>query len=95
MLDNEAYETTGNQDTTSSSTDFCQTAKACGYSDVFQADSEEALRKNLKQMLSQKGPVLLRIKINRVTETKSARITTKYNCGQITENFKGALKGGL
>jgi len=95
VLDNEAYETTGNQDTTSASTDFCQTATACGYRDVFQASTEEDLQLNLNRLLGQKGPVLLRIKINRVTDAKSARITTKYTCGQITENFKKALNGGV
>jgi phosphonopyruvate decarboxylase len=95
VLDNEAYETTGNQDTTSSSTDFCQAAKACGYREVFNAGSEDELRLSLRRLFDQRGPVLLRVKINRVTEIKSARITTKYTCGQITQNFKTALNGDV
>jgi len=94
VLDNEAYETTGNQDTTSSTTDFCQIAKACNYKNAFSADNEDDLKRSLELFWTHEGPVLLRVKINRVTAVKSARITTKYNCAQITENFKRTMGEG-
>ncbi|MBP9865292.1 MAG: phosphonopyruvate decarboxylase [Candidatus Omnitrophica bacterium] len=94
VLDNEAYETTGNQDSTSATVDFCQVAKACGYHEVFEAASGPELKSLLNVFFTREGPVFLRIRINRVTEAKSARITTKYNCAQITDNFKKALRGG-
>ncbi len=91
VLDNEAYETTGNQDTTSKTTDFCLAAKAAGYRETAEAADEAGLREKLRLLLGAKGPVLLRIKINRRPAGKVPRITTKYTSEQITANFKKTL----
>ena len=56
VLDNEAYETTGNQDTTSPSVDFKAAAKACGYAQSEQAKTEKELTLKLKKMLKSMGP---------------------------------------
>src|SRR6185503_12286217 len=64
-LDNESYETTGDQDTTSSTTDFAAAAIAAGYAGAEEAHDASSLRTKLKTMLKAKGPVFLRVKINR------------------------------
>lgn len=91
VLDNESYETTGDQDTTSSTTDLVTIAKASGYRTAQEAITEEELRSSLKPLLHQDGPVFLRVKINREPTSGIPRITTKYTAQQITENFKKAL----
>ncbi len=91
VLDNEAYETTGNQDTTSASTDFCLAAKAAGYRQAQEAADEKSLRRTLNDFLAGPGPVLLRIKINRTPADKVPRISSKYSSEQISQRFKSAL----
>jgi len=88
VLDNESYETTGDQDTTASTADFCAIAKACGYGDAFQVTDSVGLRQGLSRILKQNGPVLLRIKINREETKGIPRITTRYQSPQITEQFR-------
>ncbi|HTL46678.1 MAG TPA: phosphonopyruvate decarboxylase [Verrucomicrobiae bacterium] len=88
VLDNEAYETTGNQDTTSRTTDFAKIALACGYARAADAVDEKQLRAALKSVLAAEGPSLVRIKINREPAAGIPRITTKYNSEQIAAHFK-------
>lgn len=88
MLDNEAYETTGNQNTTSPTTDFAAIAKACGYLQSLEASDENGLRESLNQLFSSPGPGFLRVKINRLPETGTPRISSKYSSDQITDRFK-------
>lgn len=90
VLDNESYETTGDQDTISSNVDFEGIAKASGYLEAHNVTEPDQLRQALPKLFKRQGPILLRIKINR-TETKSVpRITTKYSAPQIAETFKHA-----
>ncbi len=91
VLDNEAYETTGNQDTTSSTTDFAAVAKSCGYSTVTTVVTKEMLKKSLRSCGKGIGPHFIRIKINRIPTEKIPRITTKYTSSQITKNFMVSL----
>ncbi len=91
MLDNESYETTGDQDTTSPTTDFKTIAKACGYNFSEEVSNEKDLREKLKSLLSKEGPVFLRVKINRLPTPSIPRISSKYTSTQIAENFKAAV----
>lgn len=91
VLDNEAYETTGDQDTTSTTTDFETMAAAAGYRQTGHAQDEPGLREAFKRMLAQKGPALLRVKINRLPTDKIPRISTKYDSPQIAESFRAEL----
>ncbi len=88
VLDNESYETTGDQDTTSATTDFKKIALACGYRSAQDVVTEKELRGALKDMLKSGGPSFLRIKINRLPTPNIPRITSKYNSEQIAEIFK-------
>jgi phosphonopyruvate decarboxylase len=96
LLDNEAYETTGDQDTTSSTTDFTAIAKACGYTGTLSVANAEDLEASLQKMKNKQGPFLLHIHINRKPTSGVPRITTKYKAHEITENFlKNKMAGKL
>jgi len=95
VLDNESYETTGDQDTTSPATDFKTIAKAAGYNSAEEAKSESELRAKLKLILKSEGPGFLRVKINRLPTLEIPRISSKYSSEQIAENFKTDLLGVL
>lgn len=91
VLDNEAYESTGNQDTTSASTDFKAVAKACGYARAEEAKTADELKNQLKFLLTSRGPILLRVKINRLPTADIPRISSKYSSKQIAEAFSAGL----
>jgi phosphonopyruvate decarboxylase len=91
VLDNEAYETTGDQDTTSATTDFKAIAKSSGYALAQECSSEDDLRHFLKMLLSSHGPSLLRVKINRIPTDKIPRISSKYDSPAIAANFRKSL----
>jgi len=93
VLDNESYESTGDQDTTSSSTDFKAAALSCGYAWAEEARSGEDLKLRLKQMLEIPGPCFLRVKINRLPTEGIARISSRYDSPKMAENFKAGLCG--
>lgn len=88
VLDNESYETTGDQDTTSSTTDFEAMARACGYRKASTVRSAEDLNTRLSEYMNEKGPVFLRIKINREATEDIPRITKKYKAPEITEQIR-------
>lgn len=88
VLDNEAYESTGNQDTTSPTTDLVAIARACGYAAGRNAASAEELRGALRDLLSGPGPALLRVKINRLPTAAVPRITSKYTPPRSPRRFK-------
>ena len=91
MLDNESYETTGDQDTTSSSVSFEKIAGACGYAQIGQAKDAAGLKSAFVSMLKKSGPVFLRVKINRIPTPDIPRISSKYSSAQIAARFKAIL----
>ena len=93
VLDNESYETTGDQDTTSATTDFQKIAKASGYLTAEEASTETDLRSKLKVVLNSEGPSFLRVKINRLPTLGIPRISSKYSSEMIAKNFKTDLFG--
>ncbi len=93
VLDNESYETTGDQDTTSPTTDFAAAAKACGYRSAEEVRDEAGLRSALQRVLRAPGPVLLRVKINRISTEDIPRISSKYDSVMIASNFRSAVTG--
>jgi phosphonopyruvate decarboxylase len=91
VLDNESYETTGDQDTTSSTTNFVRAASASGYATSAECQHEHELRAGVRHLLSQPGPHFLRVKINRIPTEKIPRISSKYDSPAIASNFRTAL----
>jgi phosphonopyruvate decarboxylase len=94
VLDNESYETTGDQDTTSRTTDFVSVAKASGYLFADETSSSSDLKKKMAHMMKQNGPALLRVKINRLPTPDIPRITTKHTSEQIARTFQQKLSSG-
>lgn len=92
ILDNEAYESTGNQDTTSSTTDLEMMALAAGYRGAKTVKGGPTeLRDAFTGMLRDPGPFLLRVKINRVPAGDTPRISSKHDSPQIAQRFKTSL----
>lgn len=91
ILDNESYETTGDQDTTSPTTDLKQIASACGYARVDEAVSASELEAKLAGLLKRPGPALLRVKVNRLPTPDIPRISTKYTSEEIAEVFRSQV----
>lgn len=92
ILDNEAYETTGNQDTTSKTTDFAGVAKACSIASASSCNAEAPYRAALADAFAKPGPHLIHLKINRVPAERLPRLTTKYSAAQIAENFAAFIR---
>lgn len=90
VLDNEAHGSTGNQATTSSTTDFATIAKGCGYSNYYAAKDEKQLIHCLEDCSSKNGPSLLHVKIN-LDDEKLPRITTKYSTRETADIFKNTV----
>lgn len=77
VLDNEAHGSTGNQYTTSATTDIAAVAVACNYAHVFRCQSRSEVQKAIRSALDSVGPSLVLIKINRIEEDLP-RITDRY-----------------
>ncbi len=92
VLDNEAYESTGGQGTTSSSTDIGAVALACGYTGTATVSTTDDLRKSIQNVSAQNGPFLLRVKINIAAGTDPLpRISSAYTPQEITARFSKEL----
>ncbi|MEM6989070.1 MAG: phosphonopyruvate decarboxylase [Myxococcota bacterium] len=91
VVDNRTYESTGNQLTTSPNTDFCSVAKACGYAQVWEADTEAAYADVLRQALAAGGPSCIHARVNLDVVKDVPRITTKHTAPEIGANFTGFL----
>ncbi len=92
ILDNESYESTGNQDSTSDTTDLAAIARACGYASGMRCEEEGSYRQALQNAFSQAGPHFIHVKINRDAAERLPRLTTKYTAAQLTENFLNHIK---
>lgn len=93
ILDNESYETTGDQDTTSATTDLKKVALACGYRSAEEVVRRADLESRFKRLLKKDGPALLRVKINRVPTPKIPRISSRHSSQQIAKNFMSEITG--
>ncbi len=91
VLDNESYETTGDQDTTSASADLEGMALSAGYRIAASVRDEGSLTQALQKILSIPGPGFLRVKINRLPTDDIPRISSKYDSPQIAEGFRRDL----
>ncbi|MCO4761852.1 MAG: phosphonopyruvate decarboxylase [Myxococcales bacterium] len=90
VLDNEAYESTGNQDTTSSTTHIADVAAACGYASAVQVDTRAALADAIARAERSDGPTMVHVKVHRHVLTKPVRITTRWTAEQIGQRFHAA-----
>ncbi len=77
VFDNECYESTGAQPTVSPCVDFAKIALACGYLYSKCVSQEQELKAAIEELLHQKGPALLVIKIKRGHRSNLGRPKTK------------------
>lgn len=92
VLDNEAYATTGNQITTSTTTRLDKVAEACGYHwSAFCRDAAE-FSAALAHARGKEGPGCIVVKINHKTMEKTPRVTSRYEPDETASLFASFLK---
>lgn len=64
VLDNEVYESTGNQPSIAKEVDISCIAKSAGYKRIYRFRDEKELKRQVKSILEDKGPVFILIKLN-------------------------------
>lgn len=79
VLDNETYGTTGNQPTTSPTTDLVSIALASGYSSAGECASDDALANLFRCTLDRPGPHFIRVKVNQLQNKDVPRVTDRYS----------------
>ncbi len=89
VFDNEAYGSTGNQPTLTSSVKLEDVAAACGYLKTLRVDNAEDLRVETEKCLKLKGPVFILVKINRESDKKIARVS--HTPEAIKERFMSTM----
>jgi phosphonopyruvate decarboxylase len=63
ILDNETYESTGGQHTSSVSVDFSQVAYACGYQRCYRVDTKKKLSNAILESKKHIGPTIIHVKV--------------------------------
>lgn len=87
ILDNEVYESTGGQPTTSARTKFDLVARACGYRHVRTCTTLEDIKESLDEVSTASGPHCLIMKVDPQATLNAPRITTKYTAQETREIF--------
>jgi phosphonopyruvate decarboxylase len=82
VLDNETYESTGNQPTTSATTDLEQVARACGYSKTFRCCNLSELTAAMDAALTEPGPIFILIKVSSKGAPTVPRVTATLTQAQ-------------
>jgi len=90
VLDNESYETTGNQPSISPQVDLCGAALACGYQETFNAANIDQLSSICSHVFQQPGPQFIRVLVSQNVPEKAPRIP--YTPPQMKERFMESLK---
>jgi len=93
ILDNEAHDSTGGQQTASGIVRFAAAAAAANYRSAFAADRPEEIRKAVRLLRHRPGPSLLHIKIQPGSPEKLGRPTVKPH--EVKERFSQFLKSNV
>jgi phosphonopyruvate decarboxylase len=91
VLDNEAHGSTGNQHTTSSTTDLAAVARACSYRNAWYCTTKEELRDALALSFDTPGPNLILMKINRLEPEDLPRVTSRHSPDEMARTFRSFL----
>jgi len=91
VLDNEAYGSTGDQATTSRTTDLAAVAAACGYRSIDRCSDPAELAARAALALTLPGPHFLVVKVNHAQEPQTPRITSSYSLEGVAGRFATAL----
>ncbi len=92
VIDNEAYSSTDGQPTVSPVLDFVAVVKASGYPQAMSMKTKSELSAALKKIPAMIGPVLLHVKVQSGNDHHIGRISDKYTCAEVTENFMKKLR---
>lgn len=90
VIDNEAYESTGNQYTTP--VDFAQVAASCSYTFSAYCSTQQSLEKLLQKVLSMDGPSLIHIKVGPSDKKEVPRITNALSQPELAQRFMDFLR---
>ena len=91
ILDNEAYESTGGQQSVSPTVDFCHIAASCGYRQCYRADTKHDLTHAVHAVRENSGPSLIHVKVSISSDSSLGRPTLKPL--QVKERFMKFLAG--
>ncbi|MFA6600693.1 MAG: thiamine pyrophosphate-dependent enzyme [Candidatus Omnitrophota bacterium] len=91
VLDNCLYASTGGQPTVSSDVRFRTIAEACGFRRVFSATGRAALKSVLLKTRKLRGSVFIHARISEVKNCPSPRVSSRFSCQTIKQNFMGGL----
>ena len=91
VLDNERYESTGGQPTTSLSTAIERVAAACGYQTNHRSVTAEDFHTALKACAGKDGPHLILCKVNRKLPAVLPRVTSRYSPEENRSIFQASL----
>lgn len=87
LLDNEAHESTGSQSTLSPGIDFLKIADGLGFPQRFFAKTAEELKQTLTK-IKPNSSAFIHLKINRQKIEETSRVSDKFTCKEIAENFR-------
>ena len=90
ILDNEAHDSTGGQQTASPVVRFAQVAAAANYRSAFAVDRRDDIREAVRELRSRRGPSLLHVKIRPGSPEKLGRPTVKPH--EVKERFSAFLR---
>ncbi len=87
VVDNESYDSTGDQDTTADHTDLAGVARACGYRQVHRCTDRASLHTATTAALSGPGPTFLHVKVAREHATAPPRVTSARSPTEVARRF--------
>ena len=90
ILDNEAHDSTGGQQTSSTVVRFAQVAAAANYRSAFAVDGREGIRDAVRELRARRGPSLLHVKIRPGSPEKLGRPTVKPH--EVKDRFSAFLR---
>ena len=90
ILDNEVHDSTGGQQTVSSTVRFAQVAAAVNYQAAFSVDRSEDIRTAVRELRERAGPSLLHVKIRPGSPAELGRPTVKPH--EVKERFSAFLR---
>ena len=90
VLDNEAHDSTGGQQTASPVVRFAQVAAAANYRSAFAVDQRDDIREAVHELRHRAGPSLLHVKIRPGSPDKLGRPTVKPH--EVKERFSAFLR---
>ncbi|MFG2526531.1 phosphonopyruvate decarboxylase [Streptomyces sp. NPDC048516] len=93
VFDNQAYDSTGGQPTTSATTDFAAVARGCGYREVRRVGFVAELRPALRALLDAGGPGLLAVD-GTVGGSSGERASSSLSAPDIAARFAGGFPAG-